>query len=80
MGRFRPVLVLVILLELALIVVLFEFRATRLRYALAARQQAARRAEEENRAHRLAVAAARRTDAVERKAATFGIELQEREK
>ncbi len=73
MKALRGLLVVVVLLNLALLAVFLEVRGMRLRYALAKKQQQARAVVEANQSLALAVARAKRPDALNRKAQQFGI-------
>jgi len=75
MKAVRGLMIVVVLLELALIVVFLEARQTRLRYALAKKQEAVRRLTQENRALTLEAAKARRPDELHRRAAQFGLPI-----
>jgi len=74
----RAALTAIILLNLALLNVLFETGGTRLRYDVARARELARRISLENRRLTLAVASARRTSELQKRAESEGLPLQER--
>jgi hypothetical protein len=70
----RAALAVVIVLNLAVLAVMQEARATRMRAACARVREAAKAVSLENRTLLLAVARARRPDEVEKRAARHGVE------
>ncbi|MBI2931050.1 MAG: hypothetical protein HYY16_05315 [Planctomycetes bacterium] len=73
-------LIVMVVLNLALVVVFLEARGTKLRYALARKREAVRAETLENRKWMLAVAKARRPEALARQAARFGLTIKDEER